>query len=165
MSPYRAISKYNFCIAFRVRMPNYPLDSPNMSVPKLIEFAKTGSLELGYISVAENSALPFDIKRVYWTYLTPDSIIRGHHAHRELEQLIFATNGRIEFVLEDVHGQKTTYLLQSPNMGLYIPRLYWRTIKFSRDAVLMCLSSQEYEEQDYIRSYSEFKQLSANEIQ
>jgi len=42
---------------------------------------------------------------------------------------------------------------------LYIPRLYWRTIKFSHNAVLMCLASMEYDEQDYIRSYEEFKLL------
>ncbi|GAB2705113.1 dTDP-6-deoxy-3,4-keto-hexulose isomerase [Hymenobacter frigidus] len=135
-----------------------------MSVSRLIEFAKIGSSELGYISVAQNSTLPFEIKRVYWTYFTPDSVVRGHHAHWDLEQLIFATNGRIEFVLEDVRGQKTEYVLDSPNIGLYIPRLHWRTIKFSHSAVLMCLTSMEYDEQDYIRLYSEFKKLTAHEI-
>lgn len=136
-----------------------------MSVPQLIEFAKIGSSELGYISVAQNSVLPFEIKRVYWTYYTPDSVVRGHHAHWDLEQLIFATNGRIEFVLEDVKGKKTEYVLESPNVGLYIPKLYWRTIKFSHSAVLMCLTSMEYDERDYIRLYSEFIKLTADEIQ
>ncbi|SHL53907.1 sugar 3,4-ketoisomerase [Hymenobacter psychrotolerans] len=136
-----------------------------MSIPKLIEVAKIGSLELGYISVAENSHLPFAIKRVYWTYFTPDSVIRGHHAHRDLEQLIFATTGRIEFTLEDMYGQVSEYILDAPNKGLYIPRMYWRTIKFSHNAVLMCLTSMEYDEQDYIRSYEEFKKISSYEIQ
>jgi dTDP-4-dehydrorhamnose 3,5-epimerase-like enzyme len=136
-----------------------------MPIPKLIDFDKIGSSELGYISVAQNSSLPFEIKRVYWTYSTPDSVIRGHHAHRHSQQLIFAINGCIDFLLEDVNGQETAFLLQAPNVGLYIPQMYWRTIKFSRDAVLMCLTSLEYDEQEYIRSYSEFKQLKTNEIQ
>ena len=127
--------------------------------PKKIEFSKIGSSELGYISVAQNSKLPFEIKRVYWTYFTPDSVIRGHHAHHDLEQIIFATSGQIEFVLEDLHGNKETYLLNSPNIGLYIPKLYWRTIKFSHNAVLMCLASMEYGEADYIRDYEEFKKI------
>ena len=79
--------------------------------------------------------------------------------------MIFATNGRIEFVLENMKGQKKQYVLDSPNLGLYIPQLYWRTIKFSHSAVLMCLTSMEYDEQDYIRSYSEFKHLTTDEIQ
>ncbi|MFD2718417.1 sugar 3,4-ketoisomerase [Hymenobacter monticola] len=133
-----------------------------MEGPRFIDFPKIGSSALGYISVAQNSALPFEIKRVYWTYFTPDSMIRGHHAHHELQQLIFATSGIIEFTLEDLDGNQQTYLLDSPNKGLYIPRLYWRTIKFSHNAVLLCLASMEYEESDYIRSYYEFTKLRAD---
>ena len=130
-----------------------------MSVPLLLEFSKIGSPALGYITVGENSTLPFAVQRVYWTYFTPDSVVRGHHAHRELEQVIFATSGRIEFVLEGLDGKSETFLLESPNVGLYIPRLYWRSIKFSHNAVLLCLASMEYSEEDYIRNYSEFRQL------
>ncbi|MBF9222163.1 sugar 3,4-ketoisomerase [Hymenobacter ruricola] len=132
-----------------------------MSVPRLIEFSKIGSPALGYITVGENSTLPFIVQRVYWTYFTPDSVIRGHHAHHDLEQLIFATSGRIEFVLEGLDGKSETFVLDSPNLGLYIPKLYWRTIKFSHNAVLMCLASMEYSEDDYIREYNHFKALAA----
>lgn len=132
-----------------------------MPLPHLVEFSKIGSPELGYISVGENSRLPFAVQRVYWTYFTPDSVIRGHHAHHRLEQLIFATSGRIEFTLEGLDGKLETFILDSPNLGLYIPRLYWRTIKFSHNAVLLCLASMEYSAEDYIRDYTEFKALSA----
>ena len=130
-----------------------------MPVPSLVEFSKIGSPALGYISVAQNSKLPFEIKRVYWTYYTPDSMVRGHHAHHELEQMIFAVSGRIEFTLEGLDGSEQSFVLDSPNVGLYIPRLYWRTIKFSHNAVLLCLASMEYSESDYIRSYYDFQVL------
>lgn len=133
-----------------------------MATPALIEFSKIGSPALGYISVAQNSNLPFEVKRVYWTYFTPDSVIRGHHAHHQLEQVIFATSGRIEFTLEDIHGEQEHFVLDSPNLGLYIPRLYWRTIKFSHNAVLLCLASMEYSEDEYIRDFDEFKQLATS---
>ncbi|MGY2133427.1 sugar 3,4-ketoisomerase [Hymenobacter sp. HD11105] len=133
-----------------------------MSIPSLINFSKIGSPSLGYISVAQNSNLPFEIKRVYWTYFTPDSVIRGHHAHHELEQIIFATSGRIEFTLEDIYGTEQHFVLDSPNRGLYVPRLYWRTIKFSHNAVLLCLASMEYSEDDYIRDFDEFKKLATS---
>jgi dTDP-4-dehydrorhamnose 3,5-epimerase-like enzyme len=111
--------------------------------------------------VAQNSELPFEIKRVYWTYCTPDAVIRGHHAHYELEQLVFATSGQIEFELQGINGQQQHFLLDSPERGLYIPKLYWRTIKFSHNAVLLCLASMEYDEDDYIRSFEDFKQLAS----
>lgn len=130
-----------------------------MNVPQLVEFSKIGSSDLGYITVAQNSTLPFQIARVYWTYYTPDSVIRGHHAHYALEQVIFATSGRIEFELEGMDGVKQGFLLESPHIGLYVPKLYWRTIKFSHNAVLMCLASMEHEEADYIRDYPIFKSL------
>lgn len=130
-----------------------------MLEPHLIDFSKVGKPELGYLTIAQNSSLPFRIERVYWTYFTPDEVLRGNHAHHELEQIIFAVSGRIEFELEALDGTKYDYVLARPNIGLYIPRHYWRTIRFSHNAVLMCLASQEYDEADYIRDYADFRAL------
>ncbi|MCU0358140.1 MAG: FdtA/QdtA family cupin domain-containing protein [Cyclobacteriaceae bacterium] len=126
----------------------------DLSKPGLINFGKVGSSALGYITVAEK--LPFEIKRVYWTYYAPHEVMRGNHAHKELRQIIFALGGVINFELEGVDGSKYHYMLESPEVGLYIPKLYWRTMKFSHNAVLLCLASEEYVEDDYIREYSEF---------
>ena len=52
--------------------------------PYLIEFPKIGKTIEGYISVAENDTLPFEVKRVYWTYFTPESIRRYYRADRHL---------------------------------------------------------------------------------
>ena len=122
--------------------------------PHLIDIGKLGSSALGYISVAEK--LPFEIKRVYWTYYAPHDVIRGHHAHKELSQLIFALNGNIEFNIEDPFGENYTFLLSNPHEGIYIPKLCWRKIKFSHHAVLLCLASLDYDESDYIRTYEDF---------
>ena len=112
---------------------------------------------MGYITVAEyQKNVPFEIKRVYWTYFTPNNLIRGHHAHKKLEQLIFAVSGQIEFYLQDKNGQEFHFKLDAPNKGLYIPRGYWRTIKLSHSAVLLCLASEIYDESDYIRDYNDF---------
>ncbi len=130
-----------------------------MPTPYLIDFAKIGKPDLGYLTVAQNSSLPFRIERVYWTYFTPDEVLRGHHAHRELEQIIFAVSGQIDFELEGVDGTMYSFALTKPHIGLYIPRHYWRTIQFSHNAVLLCLASMEYSKSEYIREYDEFKNL------
>lgn len=123
--------------------------------PQLLRFDKTGTSTLGFISVAEK--LPFEIQRVYWTYYGPHDVIRGHHAHKKLKQIIVAVSGVIKFELEDITGEKTRYVLDSPEIGLYIPKMYWRTIQFSHNAVLLCLASEIYNESDYIRDYNYFK--------
>lgn len=127
--------------------------------PRLIDFSQVGDTTIGYLTVTQNSSLPFVIQRVYWTYSVSEEVVRGHHAHKELEQLIFATSGTIEMELKGLYGPPETFVLDSPHIGLYIPRHYWRTIKFSQDAVLMCLASQEYEPSDYIHDYTEFLAL------
>jgi hypothetical protein len=127
-------------------------------LPSEIEFKSIGQPDLGYISVAEYQDLvPFEIKRVYWTYFTPNHIVRGNHAHKALKQNIVAVSGIIEFDLEDKEGNIFHYTLDTPEKGIFIPEGYWRTIKFSHNAVLLCLASLVYGENDYIRDYDEFK--------
>lgn len=129
-----------------------------MDSPHIIHFSKIGSQDLGYITVAEEQKnVPFEIKRVYWTYYTPQDVIRGGHAHKELHQIIFAVSGTIEFNTLDMEGNNETFILDTPSKGLYIPKLIWRDIKFSHSAVLLCLASELYDEKDYFRDFDEFK--------
>lgn len=128
--------------------------------PHLLSFTKIGSSDLGYISVAEIADnIPFEIKRVYWTYYTPQDVTRGGHAHYDLEQVIVAVSGIITFITEDLEGNKIEFILDSPDKGLYIPKLIWRDIKFSHNAVLLCLASERYIAADYIRDYQTFLAL------
>ncbi|WP_346983877.1 FdtA/QdtA family cupin domain-containing protein [Chryseobacterium sp. POE27] len=129
-----------------------------MNDPQYFSLDKIGNSYLGYITVAESlKNIPFEIKRVYWTYYTPQDVTRGGHAHRKLEQLIFAVSGRIEFNTINLEGIEETFILDSPSKGLYLPRLIWRDIKFSHSAVLLCLASELYDESDYFRNYQDFK--------
>lgn len=128
------------------------------NTPQLIDLKSIGSPEIGYITVAEfPSSLPFEIKRTYWTYFTPSDIERGNHAHKELEQFIIAVSGTIEMDLESKDGKIFNFKLDNPNIALYIPKSYWRIIRFQNNAVLLCLASMEYSESDYIRNYEDFK--------
>lgn len=136
-------------------LPEAPL------TPRLLALPQTGNVDTGFIAIAENGALPFAVARTYWTYLTPDNVMRGHHAHRSLQQLVFAVSGQLEISLEGPDGQRHQYLLSDPRVGLYIPGMYWRTIRFWERAVLLCLASEPYHEASYIRSYEEFRTLAS----
>jgi hypothetical protein len=126
-------------------------------LPQIINLGKVGSSSLGFLTFVEN--LPFEILRTYWTYYAPHDVIRGHHAHIDLHQLIIAMSGTIEFDIENANGDKFEFRLDQPDIGLYIPPLCWRTIKFSHNAVLLCLASMKYSEDDYVRNYEDFLKI------
>jgi dTDP-4-dehydrorhamnose 3,5-epimerase-like enzyme len=100
--------------------------------------------------------VPFEIRRIYWTYQTPPEVIRGHHAHKRLEQVLVAVNGKICVYTEFPDGRKQTTTLHHPNMGLFIPTHCWHTLGFSADAVLMVMASQEFDADEYVRDYNVF---------
>jgi hypothetical protein len=128
--------------------------------PFLIEFPKIGDYTQGYISVTERTkTLPIDVHRVYWTYYTPEEIIRGRHAHFALEQVLFAAAGKITVETESVFGDKDEFTLDRPNLGVFLPKLCWHTMQYSHNAVQICLASIEYDEKDYIRDYEQFKEV------
>lgn len=111
------------------------------------------------VSLEEMKNIPFDIKRVYYMYKTVGSAVRGHHAHKSLEQILICVHGSCKIHLDD--GAETAeVLLDKPYVGLYIANNMWREMyDFSEDAVLMVLASQFYDESDYIRDYDEFKRF------
>ena len=125
-------------------------------IPHKIDFPKLGNPSTGYISIAEKTDLPFVPKRIYWTYFTPESVERGCHAHINLEQILVAVSGTINLQIETCEGKIFNFVLDSPDIGVYVPKKSWRTMKYSHNAVQMCIASIEYDEKDYIRDYQEF---------
>ena len=107
--------------------------------------------ENGNITVVENDIdLPFAVKRVYYLYDVPGGEERGGHSHKQLYQLLVAAGGSFDVILDD--GIST---------GLLIVPGIWRVLNnFSSGSVCLVLTSDYYEESDYIRDYQEFKEIS-----
>lgn len=127
--------------------------------PRLIDFPKIGKTMEGYISVAEKNFLPFEVKRVYWTYFTPESISRGGHAHHHLEQILVAVAGKIIVTTQMPGEEEQRFILETASQGIFLPKYCWHKMKYSHNAVQMCIANMAYEENDYIRDYQEFKKL------
>lgn len=112
----------------------------------------------GVLSIAENlTQVPFEIRRVYYIYgLSYAKASRGFHAHRNLEQVIFAINGSFKLMVDD--GQNKQYLyLRDPNRGIYMgPRLWHTMFEFTSDCIILVLASDYFDESDYIRDYNSF---------
>lgn len=123
---------------------------------KIIELPKITDPR-GNLTVAEQMKnVPFDIKRVYWTYDVPGGESRGGHAHKNLYQLVVAMSGSFTVTLDNGKERKTV-LLNHPWQGLLIEPGTWRTLDdFSSGAVCMVLASELYDEDDYIYEYEDF---------
>ena len=132
---------------------------PKYSAPYLLTFSQIGDAGIGYLSVSEAAVppLPFAVQRVFWTYGTPDNILRGRHAHRATEHVLLAVAGRIVVTTESAAGELEVFRLESPHVGLYVPPHVWHTMQYSPGAVQLALASLPFEEEDYIRDYQEFK--------
>lgn len=129
--------------------------------PKWIDLPNCGDIR-GQLSLAEVGAhVPFDIKRVYWIYQTGVGVTRGMHAHKDLQQLAIAVSGSCSMLLDDGE-HKTKVKLEDPTKALYIGPGMWREMsEFSAGCVLLVLASLPYDEDDYIRDYSEFLRLTS----
>lgn len=123
---------------------------------QLLKFPVHGDNRGSLVALEKGDDFPFEIRRVYYIWGTDRDAVRGHHAHRSLEQVIVCTSGSCDFVLDD-GARRETIRLDSPTQGLYIRRNIWREFKnFSPDCVVMVLASEHYNENDYIRNYEDF---------
>jgi dTDP-4-dehydrorhamnose 3,5-epimerase-like enzyme len=123
----------------------------------LLNIRTAGKAENGYLSFFETRRdIPFNIKRIYYTYGIPTESKRGMHAHKELQQILWCPYGSIEVVLDN-GIEKSTYLLDSPEKGLLVLKGYWHDMYWKEENSVLCVAASEhYDEADYIRDYDEF---------
>jgi glyoxylate utilization-related uncharacterized protein len=101
--------------------------------------------------------IPFEIKRVFWTYNVPGGGIRGGHAYKVQEEVIIAISGSFDVIIKDVKGKSQRIHLNRGYEGVHLPPNTWRHLEnFSTNSVSLHLSSSVYDENDYILDYDEF---------
>lgn len=116
----------------------------------------------GKLTMGETpEGLPFVPKRYYVVYGVPSLEVRGQHAHKTLHLFLACLSGECALIVDD--GQtREEIVLDDPSIGLYTPPMIWSVqYKFSPDAVLLILASEEYDADDYIRDYDEFLAVNA----
>jgi hypothetical protein len=125
----------------------------------VIELPKIHNRAGNITPITNNENIPFDVKRIFYIYDIPGGEDRGAHSHKECHQFLIAASGSFEIEMDD-GTNKRTVLLNRPYYGLHIPPGIWAAEKgFSSGSVCLVLTSHKYSESDYIRKYSEFKEL------
>lgn len=124
-----------------------------INLPKILD--KRGNLSF----FEHPNQLPFNIERTYWIYDVPGGEVRGSHAFKEQQEFIIALSGSFDVILNDGEND-IKFSLNRSYYGLYIPKIYWRTIEnFSTNALALIVSDKAYDSNDYVRNFEEFKRL------
>ncbi len=122
----------------------------------VIELPKITMRQGNITSIEGFKNLPFDVKRVFYSYDIPGGESRGAHAHKECHQFLIAASGAFEVALDD-GVNKRTVLLNRPFYGLHIPPGIWAAEQgFSSGSICLVLASHGYAKEDYIREYNDF---------
>lgn len=120
-----------------------------IDIPKIID-------QRGNLAVIEGATIPFDFKRVYYLFDIPTGSTRGGHAHKEQHELLLPLSGSFDVILNDSYN-KRTITLNKPDKGLLITTGIWRELEnFSSGSVCLVLSSDIFDELDYIRNFDDF---------
>ena len=125
----------------------------------IVQFPKISD-HRGNLAFGEgNKHIPFPIKRIFWTYDIQGENMRGDHAHRTCEMVLFPIGGSFDIELDD--GEHCEVLhMDDPSRGVFIPPLVWcRLMNFTKSAACISLASEPYSADDYIHDYDEFMRL------
>ena len=100
--------------------------------------------------------VPFEIKRVFWTYDVPGGMQRGGHAYKTQSEVIIALSGSFDVVVTLTSGEQKHIQLNRSYFGLLLPPLTWRHLEnFSTNSLGLHLSNSVYDSNDYIHDFEQ----------
>lgn len=129
----------------------------NIEKVKMLEFPQRGD-ERGHLVIVEGGMdIPFEIKRAFYIYGSDATVVRGQHANRQTEFVLINVAGTSKVRVKDGFGTEKIFVLDRPHIGIYLPTMIWKDMyDFSADSVLLCLASEHYIPDEYIRNYEEY---------
>jgi dTDP-4-dehydrorhamnose 3,5-epimerase-like enzyme len=110
------------------------------------------------VQVQNISDIPFAIKRIFYIYDVPKNKKRGSHAHKKQSQFLICIKGKLKINIK-IYKKNKVFNLCNPKEGLYIPPRVWlENINFSNKdkSILLVLTNGNFNENDYIRNYSDY---------
>ena len=126
---------------------------------KIIDLPKINDPRGNLTFVESEKHIPFEIKRVFYIYDVPTGESRGAHSHHTLKQFVICLAGSFDVKVDDGRKKKVIHL-NRPWQGVFIPPMIWDSeANFDPGSVCLVLSSDMYNEKDYIRNYDEFLEV------
>lgn len=130
--------------------------SASLSQVRMLEF-KDNIDNRGHMVVVEgNKDIPFAIARIFYIYGSASDVVRGCHANRYSKFVLVNVRGTSKVKVMDGKKEKII-VLDKPNLGVYLPQMVWKEMyDFSYDSILLCVASELYDSNEYIRSYDDY---------
>ena len=124
---------------------------------QMLDFPQRGDKRGHLVIVEGGKDVPFDVKRIFYMYGSDATVVRGAHANQRTEFVLINVAGQSKVRIKDGLGNEAVFALNRPHTGIYIPRMIWKDMyDFSEDSVLLCLASEHYDAEEYIRDYDKF---------
>lgn len=111
-----------------------------MREAKIIKIPKISDPRGNLSFFENNNHIPFEIKKAYWIH---GALNEAHQVHTSIstEELIIPLSGSLDVVISDGIKEKK-YRISKAFNGLYIPPLYWRSLKnFSENSLALIVTS------------------------
>lgn len=100
---------------------------------------------------------PFEVRRAFYIFDSKSDAVRGCHANRKSQFLMMVLSGSCRVRVE-TDKESVDFLLNTPRQALYLDAMVWKEMyEFSYNATLLVLSSEPYNEDEYVRDYDEWK--------
>ena len=124
---------------------------------QMLTFPQHGD-KRGHLVVVEGEQdIPFVVKRIFYMYGSDRDVVRGQHANRRSEFVLINVSGQSKIRVDDGLGNEAVFSLNRPHTGIYLPPMIWKDMyDFSSDSILLVLSSEHYDAEEYIRDHDEF---------
>lgn len=126
---------------------------------QILNFPDLGDERGNLVVVEGGSAVPFEIKRIFYIYGSDQEVIRGCHANLRSEFVMINVSGTSKVRVDN--GEESCIIeLNRPRMGLYLKNNVWKEMyDFSPDSVLLVLSNEHYDPEEYIRDYETYLRM------
>jgi dTDP-4-dehydrorhamnose 3,5-epimerase-like enzyme len=106
------------------------------------------------VPVELSDYISWEPKRIYFAFDNENT--RGGHAHRLENEFFICQKGKITVKL---HDGKEWYIehLNGPRTAVRVDNMVWHEFTdFTDDAILLAVSSTNYDKDDYIRDFDQF---------
>lgn len=126
---------------------------------RILDFPDLGDERGNLVVVEGGSAIPFEIRRIFYIYGSDSEVVRGCHANLRSEFVMINVSGTSKVKVDN--GRETRIIeLNRPRMGLYLQNNVWKEMyDFSPDSVLLVLSNEHYDPEEYIRDYGTYLEI------
>jgi dTDP-4-dehydrorhamnose 3,5-epimerase-like enzyme len=131
---------------------------------KVYDLVDTGDDRGGLIPFEKGMNVPFEVRRAFYIFNTRPGTARGSHANRNSQFLFVVISGSCKVKIDN-GVEKSVAELNRPNQALWLDKMVWKEMyDFSYNAILLVLSNEKYDENEYIRDYDDYQLILTTDV-